>query len=49
MHTVEKAVNRASFVWSNWSKNSPVETIRTKINETSLKKSVEHSPLVPTV
>ena len=25
--TVEKAVNRASFIWSNWSKNSPVETI----------------------
>ena len=32
MHTVEKAVNRASFVWSNWSKISPVETISTKIN-----------------
>ena len=27
-----KAVNRATFIWSNWSKISPVETIPTKIN-----------------
>ena len=28
----EKAVNRATFVWSNWSKIFPVETISKKIN-----------------
>ena len=35
-NTVGKAVNRASFVWSIWSKNFPVETIWTKINTNSV-------------
>ena len=29
----DSRANRATFVWSNWSKNSPVETISTKIND----------------
>ena len=28
----DSRANRATFVWSNWSKISPVETISTKIN-----------------
>ena len=28
----DSRANRATFVWSNWSENSPVETISTKIN-----------------